>query len=81
MKMIYLLLFMLYFCLNNCLLRLGFREMIVEYKFYYVECFFGYFEVNCFKLCFYNIYGKGCIEKCNCFNCYYVFGCVIGKVC
>lgn len=38
-------------------------------------CFVGYFGFNCFLECNLLSYGFGCVERCDCDFCYYVYGC------
>lgn len=47
-------------------------------KFFFVDCFLGYYSINCFESCCFFSFGKDCqgICKCNFLFCDYVLGCL-----
>lgn len=44
-------------------------------RIFLLECLVGYYGINCFKVCLVFYYGIRCVIKCECFLCYYVYGC------
>lgn len=51
--------------------------MFLLYLLIIVDCFVGYFGVNCFDKCILFLYGVYCSYVCECLVCDYVFGCIL----
>lgn len=43
-------------------------------------CFVGFFGFNCLFKCNVLNYGIGCVEKCECDYCYYIYGCNLNLI-
>lgn len=48
------------------------------YVFYFIDCFLGYYNINCIDICNFLSFGKDCQGICNCSYelCDYKFGCI-----